>query len=47
MDTVHKLKINWGMKLGAWMRGVIQLFTENPNLSGEGLQFLGHTFDQN
>ncbi len=30
MDTVHKLKINCGMTLGAWMMGVIQLFTENP-----------------
>jgi hypothetical protein len=26
--------------LGAWMRGVIQLFTENPGIAGEGLWFL-------
>jgi len=44
MDTVHKLNINWGMTLGAWMRGVIQLFTENPNFAGEGLRFLVYTF---
>jgi hypothetical protein len=28
------------MTLGAWMRGVIQLFTENPGIAGEGLRFL-------
>ncbi len=34
IDTVHKLKINWWMMLGAWMRGVIQVFTENPGIAG-------------
>jgi len=34
------------MTLGAWMRGGIQLFTENPNCAGEGLEFLIYTFDQ-
>jgi len=29
--------------LGAWMRGVIQLFTENPRIAGEGLWFLAYT----
>jgi hypothetical protein len=36
IDTVHKLKIIWGMTLGSWMRGVIQLFTENPGIAGKG-----------
>ena len=30
IEMVHKLRINWGMMLGAWMRGVIRLFNENP-----------------
>jgi len=30
MEIVHKLRINCGMKLGAWMRGVIRLFNEKP-----------------
>ena len=28
------------MTLGAWMRGVIQLFTENLKIAGKGLGFL-------
>jgi hypothetical protein len=28
------------------MRGVIQLFTENPNFAGEGLRFLAYILDQ-
>jgi hypothetical protein len=27
-EMVHKLRINCGMMLGAWMRGVIRLFNE-------------------
>ncbi len=46
MDTEHKLKINWGMMLGAWMGEVIQLFTEKLNFAGEGLRFLAYTFYQ-
>ncbi len=30
MEMVHKLRINCGMMLGAWMRGVIRLFNEKP-----------------
>jgi hypothetical protein len=30
IEMVHKLRINCGMTLGAWMRGVIRLFNENP-----------------
>jgi hypothetical protein len=30
MEIVHKLGINCGMTLGAWMRGVIRLMGENP-----------------
>ena len=30
IETVHKLRINCGMTLGAWMRGVIRLFKEKP-----------------
>jgi hypothetical protein len=30
IEIVHKLRINCGMTLGAWMRGVIRLFKENP-----------------
>jgi hypothetical protein len=30
MEMVHKLRINCGMTLGAWMRGVIRLFNEKP-----------------
>jgi hypothetical protein len=40
IDTVHKLKMIWGMTLGARMRGVIQLFTENLRIVGRGLRFL-------
>jgi hypothetical protein len=29
MEIVHKLRINCGMTLGAWMRGVIRLMSEN------------------
>jgi len=38
----HKLKINCGMRLGAWMRNVIQLFTEKPYFFyiWAGLRFL-------
>jgi hypothetical protein len=28
MEIVHKLRINCGMTLGAWMRGVIRLINE-------------------
>jgi hypothetical protein len=28
MEIVHKLRINCGMMLGAWMRGVNRLFNE-------------------
>jgi len=30
IEIVHKLRINCGMMLGAWMRGVIWLFNEKP-----------------
>ena len=30
IEMVHKLRINCGMTLGAWMRGIIRLFTEKP-----------------
>jgi hypothetical protein len=30
IEMVHKLRINCGMMLGAWMRGVIRLFNEKP-----------------
>jgi hypothetical protein len=30
MEIVHKLRINCGMTLGAWMRGVISLMSKNP-----------------
>jgi hypothetical protein len=30
IKIVHKLRINCGMTLGAWMRGVIRLFNEKP-----------------
>ncbi len=30
MEIVHKLRINCGMMLGAWMWGVIRLFNEKP-----------------
>ncbi len=30
IEMVHKLRINCGMTLGAWMRGVIRLFNEKP-----------------
>jgi hypothetical protein len=30
IEIVHKLRINCGMTLGAWMRGIIRLFTEKP-----------------
>ncbi len=33
MEIVHKLRVNCGMTLGAWMRGVIRLFNENRLLS--------------
>jgi len=31
IDTVHKFKINCGMTLGAFMRGVMKLLIEKPN----------------
>ena len=30
IEIVHKLRINCGMTLGAWMSGVIRLFNEKP-----------------
>jgi hypothetical protein len=30
IEIVHKLRINCGITLGAWMRGIIRLFTEKP-----------------
>jgi hypothetical protein len=30
IEMVHKLRINCGMMLGAWMRGLIRLFNEKP-----------------
>ncbi len=30
IEMVHKLRINCGMMLGAWLRGVIRLFIEKP-----------------
>jgi hypothetical protein len=30
IEIVHKLRINCGMTLGAWMRGVIMLLNEKP-----------------
>jgi hypothetical protein len=30
IEIVHKLRINCGMMLGAWMRCVIRLISENP-----------------
>ncbi len=30
IEIVHKLTINCGMMLGAWMRGVIRLMSKNP-----------------
>jgi len=30
MEIIHKLRINCGMTLGDWMRGVIRLISENP-----------------
>ncbi len=30
IEIVHKLRINCGIMLGAWMRGVIRLFSKNP-----------------
>ncbi len=30
LEMVHKLRNNCGMTLGAWVRGVIRLFNENP-----------------
>jgi hypothetical protein len=40
IKIVHKLKINWGMKLGDCMRVVIKLINENP----AGLPFVLFTF---
>jgi hypothetical protein len=31
MEMVHKLRINCGMMLGVWMRGVIRIYIEDPN----------------
>ncbi len=31
MESVHKFQINWGMTLGAFMRGAMALFDEKPN----------------
>jgi hypothetical protein len=31
MEIVHKLRINCGMTLGAFMRGAMMLFNEKPN----------------
>jgi hypothetical protein len=42
IEIVHKLRINCGMTLGAWMRGVIRLFSENPGAVPENLCLADH-----
>jgi hypothetical protein len=37
MEMVHKLRINCGMMLGVWIRGVIRLFREKPAAAPEDL----------
>ena len=45
MEIVHKLRINCGMMLGAWMRGVIRLFKEKLAAVPVDL-FLGYHWSQ-
>jgi hypothetical protein len=42
MEIVHKLIINCGMTLGAWMRGVIRLMSKNPAAAPVDLCHLDH-----